>query len=166
MTETLNPLLIELLHTEARYLDEQRWQDWLALYEPDAVYWVPAWKADHRPTDDPATEISLIYAAGRHRLEERVKRATGTKSLASQPLPRTLHCISNATVEAGADSSTWLVRSYCVTHIYDLRTEALRTTACRCEHTLVVRDGTPRIARKKALLINDKVPTVLDFYCL
>lgn len=166
MTESPNTTLIELLHTEALYLDEQRWQEWLSLYEPDAVYWVPAWKDDHLPTNDPSSEISLIYAAGRHRLEERVKRATGTKSLASQPLPRTMHCISNPIVSAGASGDAWLVRSYCVTHIYDLRTETLRSAASRCEHTLVMRDGQPRIARKKALLLNDKVPTVLDFYCI
>ncbi|VCU71851.1 2-halobenzoate 1,2-dioxygenase small subunit [Pigmentiphaga humi] len=166
MTETTNTSLIELLYTEARCLDEQRWQEWLSLYEPDAVFWVPAWKDDHVATDDPSCEISLIYAAGRQRLEERVKRATGTKSLASQPLPRTLRCISNPMVVPADADGAWLVRSYCVTQIYDLRTELLRTAACRCEHTLVMRDGSPRIARKKAVLINDKVPTVLDFYCI
>lgn len=166
MTNVSNASLIDLLYTEARHLDEQRWDEWLSLYEPDAVFWVPAWKSDHEPTGDPSSEVSLIYAAGRQRLEERVKRATGTKSLASQPLPRTMHCITNPVVAPSDDANSWRVLSYCVTQIYDLRTETLRTAASRCEHTLVVRDGTPRIARKKALLINDKVPTVLDFYCI
>ncbi len=29
---------IELVHREARYLDEQRWDDWLALYTEDCEY--------------------------------------------------------------------------------------------------------------------------------
>ncbi|WP_299453688.1 aromatic-ring-hydroxylating dioxygenase subunit beta [uncultured Pigmentiphaga sp.] len=166
MTNASNETLIDLIYAEARHLDEQRWEEWLDLYLPDAVFWVPAWKDDHVPTSDPSREVSLIYACGRNRLEERVKRATGTKSLASQPLPRTMHCITNPLVARDDSTDAWIVRSYCVTHVYDLRTEALRTSAARYEHTLLMRNGLPRIARKKALLINDKVPTVLDFYCI
>jgi len=39
---------VELVHREARLLDEQRWDDWLALYAEDCEYWMPAWKADVR----------------------------------------------------------------------------------------------------------------------
>ena len=164
MTETIRTALIDLIHAEALCLDQQRWQDWLDLYLPDCVFWIPAWKDEHLPTDDPETEVSLVYAAGRDRLQERVRRATGSKSMASQPLPRTLHCVANALPRPGADAGSWLVHSNCVTHIYDLRTEAMRLLACRCEHTVVEQGGALRIARKKAFLINDKVPTVLDFY--
>lgn len=161
----MHQALTELILTEALCLDQQRWRDWLDLYLPEAVYWVPSWKDEHRPTDDPDTEISLIYAAGRGRLEERVRRATGSKSMASQPLPRTLHCIGNVLATAGPEPRTWLVRSNCVTHLYDLRTETLRLLACRYEHTIAAGAGEElRIARKTAFLINDKVQTVLDFY--
>ena len=175
------------VYAEALCLDEQRWQDWLALYADDAVYWIPSWKDDHVTTEDPATEVSFMHAAGRGRLEERVKRASGTKSVASMPLPRTLHCISNVIVSPVADTAEaaiadptatgttagtasgparWRVQSNCVTQIYDLRNDGLKVMACRYDHLLTEVDGALRIARKKIVLINDNVPTVLDFYCV
>jgi 3-phenylpropionate/cinnamic acid dioxygenase small subunit len=177
MTELSTDAAAAFVYAEALCLDEQRWQDWLALYADDAVYWIPSWKDDHVTTEDPATEVSFMYAAGRGRLEERVKRASGTKSIASMPLPRTLHCISNVIVtpavdapEAGAatgeSASRWRVQSNCVTQIYDLRRDGLKAMACRYEHLLAEVDGALRIARKKIVLINDNVPTVLDFYCV
>jgi len=33
-----------VIHREALYLDERRWDDWLALYHDDAEFWVPAWR--------------------------------------------------------------------------------------------------------------------------
>ena len=46
---------IELVHREAAYLDEQKWDDWLALYTEDCEYWMPAWRADGTLTADPRT---------------------------------------------------------------------------------------------------------------
>ena len=177
MTELSTDTAAAFVYAEALCLDEQRWQDWLALFADDAVYWIPSWKDDHVTTDDPATEVSFMYAAGRGRLEERVKRASGTKSIASMPLPRTLHCVSNVIVTSPADVTEggvatgdhrrgWRVQSNCVTQIYDLRNDGLKAMACRYDHLLTEVDGALRIARKKIVLINDNVPTVLDFYCV
>lgn len=178
-TELSTEAAAAFVYAEALCLDEQRWQDWLALYADDAVYWIPSWKDDHVTTEDPATEVSFMHAAGRGRLEERVKRASGTKSVASMPLPRTLHCISNVIVSPFADTADtadapgtaasparWRVQSNCVTQIYDLRNDGLKVMACRYDHLLTEVDGALRIARKKIVLINDNVPTVLDFYCV
>ena len=60
-----------LLYREALCLDEQRWDDWLALYPEEIEFWVPAWKNERETTADPKTEISLIYLSSRTRLEER-----------------------------------------------------------------------------------------------
>src|SRR5439155_10042637 len=56
---------VELVHREARLLDEQRWDDWLALFVEDCEYWMPAWKADGTPTANPQAELSHIYYASR-----------------------------------------------------------------------------------------------------
>ena len=45
-----------LLH-EARLLDEARFDDWLALFTPDAWYWVPS----APDQDNPHDTVSLIY---------------------------------------------------------------------------------------------------------
>jgi hypothetical protein len=72
MDQALNPghldLLAagtELLQREGAYLDEQRWDDWLALFVPDCEYWVPSWKDEQTLTGDPQTELSHIYATAR-----------------------------------------------------------------------------------------------------
>jgi len=78
-----------LLHDEGLCLDERRWDDWLALYVEDAVYWVPAWKSENETTTDPARELSLIYYQGRGGLEDRIWRLKSGLSVAANPLRRT-----------------------------------------------------------------------------
>jgi len=85
----------DLLYREALYLDERRWDDWLALYDEAAEFWVPAWKSEDQPTDDPSSEVSLVYAARRSELEDRVWRVRSGQSIASTPLPRTAHIVTN-----------------------------------------------------------------------
>ena len=60
----------ELLYREAHFLDTRLWDDWLGLYTRDAVFWMPSWRNESETTDDPDTELSLIYYAGRANLEE------------------------------------------------------------------------------------------------
>ena len=154
-----------LLYREALCLDEQRWDDWLALYPEEIEFWVPAWKNEHETTSDPGTEISLIYLSSRVRLEERVGRVRSGKSAAALILPRTAHAISNILVEENAGGL--LVRSVCVTHLYDpVRKEEGRTLS-HYEHRLVRQDsGQWLIGGKKIVLLNDNLPAKLEFYMI
>lgn len=154
----------DLICREALYLDERRWEDWLALFDEDAVFWVPAWKDESEPTGDPDTEISLIYTASRRRLEERVERVVSGKSVASFVLPRTAHAISNVTVEPGAENGAMTVKSICTTNLFDPKRRLQHQSFARYEHQLVESGGTWRIARKRVLLLNDSLPTMLDYY--
>ena len=52
----------EFLYREARYLDDKQWNDWLDLYAPDAVFWMPAWDDDDKLTQDPQNEVSRILS--------------------------------------------------------------------------------------------------------
>ena len=49
------------LYREARLLDDRQWDDWLTCYAPDASYWMPAWDDNDAITEDPQSQISLIY---------------------------------------------------------------------------------------------------------
>ena len=71
----------DLLAREAHSLDNRQWADWLALFDPDAWFWVPAWRADHELIDDPQREISLMYYPSRAGLEERIWRVRSGLSL-------------------------------------------------------------------------------------
>ena len=154
-----------LLFLEAQLLDRKAWKEWLSLYAEKCVYWVPAWRDEFDATDDPDTEVSLIYHADRYGLEERVARIQSRKSITAMPLPRTMHAISN--VRAIETDVGRLEGDACFTvHVYDPRTLRQHVNAGRYEFRLRLTDGHWRFERKKITLINDNVPTILDFYSL
>jgi 3-phenylpropionate/cinnamic acid dioxygenase small subunit len=156
----------ELLFREALALDEQRFDDWLALYHEDAEFWVPAWKSESEPTGDPETEVSLIYSASRVDLQERAWRARSGRSVASVPLPRTAHIVSNILLAPNEDPGTIEVRSLATTHMFNVKRREQKVFFARVHHQLVKAGGNWLIRRKKIILLNDYLPTMLDFYCI
>lgn len=164
---TAAPTLAEaeaLLAREGHCLDAQRWQDWLALYAADAVYWVPCWKGDGTPTADPDAEVSLIYHDSRAALEDRVWRFTSGRSAASTPLPRTAHAASSIVLDG--DAADPLVHASWTCHVFDPKHRRQHVFFGRYELRLVREAAGWRIARKKVLLANDYIPTMIDVYCL
>ena len=155
----------EVMYREARLLDLQRWDDWLAMYEEDCVYWVPAWDGEHRTTDDPQAEISLIYYASRAGLQDRVWRIRSGKSIASVPLARTTHLVGNVELLHGDDRELELCASWTV-HVYRNKRKEHQMLFGRYEHTLRRGGDGWRIARKKIILVNDTISTMVDVYCL
>nr|ART37706.1 E82 [uncultured bacterium]ART38792.1 G257 [uncultured bacterium] len=150
-----------LLFEEAAALDEQRWDDWLALFTADIEYWMPAWDSEHEMTQDPATEISLMYYSDRSGLEDRVWRIKSGTSSASTPLPRTCHLVTNIRVGAVVDGllqvkANWQGNAY--------RHEKTDFFYGRYEYGLRDEQGRLLIARKKIVLMNDVIPSVVDVY--
>src|SRR5690606_218618 len=84
----------ELLAREADHIDRREWQQWVDMYTPDAVFWMPAWRNEDETTQDPMQEISLIYLPDRG-IEDRVFRFSSGDSYASTPLPTTSHCAAD-----------------------------------------------------------------------
>ena len=152
---------IALVNLEGALLDEKDWDAWLELYTEDAEYWIPAWDDEHTLTQDPNTELSLIYYDTRDSLEGRVFRLRTEHSLASTPLPRTCHMVASHRVEA-AENGAIRVRSSWTTHSYRLRES--QTYYGQQEHLLVPAEDQLRIARRKIILANDRIANVLDIY--
>lgn len=150
---------------EARLLDSGEWADWVAMYQDDAVYWVPAWLDEYETTTDPNTQVSLLYHDNRRGLEERIARIESRKSITALPLPRTVHQISNleTTVTETGDIACHAVFSV---HVYDVRVAKGHVHHGRYQHLLTRNGETWKIARKVITLVNDLVPTVLDFYSI
>ncbi len=96
----LHAEVTRLAYREAMLLDRRRWDDWIDLFTEDAVYWVPAWKNEEETTDDPDTQLNLIYLRDRGGLEDRVFRIETRDSYASVPLDRTVHVVSNVLIES------------------------------------------------------------------
>ena len=155
----------DLLYREAALLDDGAWDEWLALYTEDAVFWMPAWRDELTPTEDPNSELSLIYYEGRRGLEDRVVRAQSGQSVASHPRPRCVHLISNVRlVESSVDGAE--VASNFAVFLHDVRAERTHTFFGRYRHTLRPEAGEWRIVCKHILLLNDTIPTVVDFYSI
>jgi len=136
-----------LLYREARLLDENRLEEWLALFTDDAVYWVPA----GGDAPDPTRQVSLIYD-DRQRLGLRVDRLQGSHAYAQDPPSRICRVVTNVEVDEAA-SAEGEVDVQSVLTIVEVRAGKQRLYAARCHHRL--RDGAGlRIARKEVRLVN------------
>lgn len=154
-----------VIFREARLLDSGEWADWVAMYREDAVYWVPAWLDEYETTNDPNTQVSLLYHDARRGLEERIARIESRKSITALPLPRTVHQISN--LEA-SETEPGRINCHSVfsVHVYDPRVAKGHVHHGRYQHTLAREGEAWKIARKVITLVNDRVPTLLDFYSI
>jgi 3-phenylpropionate/cinnamic acid dioxygenase small subunit len=168
LTRTTDPaardLAAGLLFQEADALDSQDWAGWLALYSEDAELWMPSWLDEDRQTSDPETQTSLIYHQMLWELEERVYRLKSRKSVTAMPIPRTLHVIGGPQVTAYS-KNLLEVRSNASVHVYDPRTCDHHVAAVKYSHRFSRKGLGPwLIARKHIVLINDRMPSVVDFY--
>ena len=149
------------LYREARLLDDRLWDEWLALYAEDVEYWMPAWDDDDCITEDPHSQISLIYYSNRHGLEDRVFRIKTERSGASMPEARTGHAVLN--VEVLADRGTEVDVRYnfhTLSHRYKATDEFFGTMFV----TLRRQENSFLIGRKKIVLKNDYIRQVIDVY--
>ena len=149
------------LYREARLLDDRQWDEWLACYAADVTYWMPAWDDDDRLTDDPQSQISLMYYPDRGGLEDRVFRIKTERSSASMPEPRTAHTVANVEVLAQRDDEVDVRYNFStLSHRYRATDQffgMMFVTLRRAGDALL-------IANKKIVLKNDYIRQVLDVY--
>lgn len=165
MTQSLTAEIAQaLLVREALLLDQRRWEDWLAMYASDAVFWVPTWRDDGQPVEDPDSEVSLIFHETRAALEDRVWRLESGRSAASTPVLRTSHTVTGALLEGDPAAPTVIASWTC--QVYDPKQRKQHAFFGRYEMRYAAQADGWRIARKKILLLNDYIPTMIDFYCV
>ena len=149
------------LYREARLLDDRQWDDWIKLYSPDAVFWMPSWDDDDQLVEDPQKDISLIYYPNREGLEDRVFRIKTERSGASTPEPRTSHNVSNIEIVAEREGEVDVrFNWHTLSHRYK-KTDTFFGTAF---YTLDTAGDEPRIAAKKVVLKSDYIHQVIDIY--
>jgi len=118
-----------LLEREARLLDQARYREWLELYAPECVVWVPT--AAH--PGDPRREVSVLFD-DRRRLEDRIFRL-GTGSAWSQvPPSRTVRFVSNIEPFRTEERTVLMVRSNFL--LSEFRAGETRLLAGWCGHRL------------------------------
>src|SRR6516165_11354464 len=122
-----------LIEREARLLDQLRYDDWLALYTPECVYWVPSTPN----AGDPRREIAIMFD-DRRRLEDRVYRLRTGFAWSQAPASRTVRLIGNVEAFATAAEAVRMLRSnFLISEFWGDETRVLTGWAGH----RVVRDG-------------------------
>jgi benzoate/toluate 1,2-dioxygenase beta subunit len=119
-----------LLEREARLLDELRFDEWLAMYAPECIYWVPGTPGG----GDPRREIAILFD-DRRRMEDRIYRLRTGYAWSQAPKSRTVRLISNVEVFASEESAARMVRSNFL--ISEFRVDGTRFLSGWCGHRFV-----------------------------
>ena len=144
------------IYTEALYMDENRYDEWFALWAEDLLYWVPANIDDA----DPATHVQIIYD-DRSTLEDRIERLKGGVAHAQDPKSRMRRLISNVEVEEESNGDVRVASNFNLTEIRHGKQD---TFAGRTFHHLRPAGDSFKMVSKKVLLVNnDEVIDNLTF---
>ena len=146
----------DFLFTEALLLDERRYDEWLELFTPEGLYWVPM-----QESGDPTLEASLFYDDALMR-KKRVHQLLRRNPFAQRPRSRTVHQVTNVQV-CSSDAESASVR--CALSVSELREGDFtqlglgeqRWFAGRCEYRFA-RLPALKIHLKKVVLINRDLP--------
>lgn len=135
-----------LLYREARLLDRGLYEEWLKIYAPEFVYWVPA-TAD---CGDPRREVAVTFD-DRRRTEDRIFRFRTGYAWSQAPPSRTVHLIGNVEVFRTERESVVMVRSnFSISEFWSGET---RTLTGSYGHRIVEQDGQWLIQCKQVRLI-------------
>jgi benzoate/toluate 1,2-dioxygenase beta subunit len=137
----------QFLYYEAQLMDEHRYDEWLALWSDDALYWVPA----GRDNIDPKREISLIYD-DRVRLETRIARLRSGFAHAQAPRSRMRRVVSNIVIEEAENGEIVAQSNFMLA---ELRRGKQDLFAGRTMHRLRPHNGSFKLVTKKVLLVNN-----------
>jgi 3-phenylpropionate/cinnamic acid dioxygenase small subunit len=136
-----------LVEREARLLDALAFKDWLTLYAPECVYWVPATPAG----GDPRREVAISFD-DRRRLEDRVFRLETGYAWSQAPKSRTVRMVSNVEVFTADCEAVRMVRSNFL--ISEFRPDGTRFLSGWCGHRFGERGGRWEILVKQVNLID------------
>ena len=136
-----------LIESEARLLDQLRFDEWLALYTPECLYWVPT----SPEAGDPRREVSISFD-DRRRMEDRIYRLRTGYAWSQAPKSRTVRMVSNVEVFATGDEGVRMVRSNFL--ISEFRVDGTRLLAGWCGHRFVCEQGRWLIAVRQVNLID------------
>ena len=138
---------VDCIEREARLLDQLRYDDWLAMYTAECVYWVPSTPN----AGDPRREIAIMFD-DRRRLEDRVYRLRTGFAWSQAPASRTVRLITNVEVFAtGSDDARMLRSNFLISEFWGDETRLLAGWA---GHRVVRSDDGWKIQAKQVNLID------------
>jgi benzoate/toluate 1,2-dioxygenase beta subunit len=137
-----------LLEREARLLDQLRFNEWLGLYSPECIHWVPATPGGE---SDPRREVAISFD-DRRRMEDRIFRLRTGYAWSQAPKSRTVRMVSNVEAFATGSAAVRMVRSNFL--ISEFRPDGVRFLSGWCGHRLVKQGGRWLIAVRQVNLID------------
>ena len=135
---------------EADLVDRHKYDDWLALWSPDGVYWVPCNEDDY----DPARHVSIIYD-DYNRLQERCFRLNQEGAHSQDPPSRLCRVVGNLAVSLSGEGHV-LVRANMI--LVDVRSGEKNVYGARLEYALAPDGDSFKIRRKKVVLLDNDEP--------
>ena len=148
MSSAPTQALVDLVYQEARCIDEQRWDEWLAMYADDAHYWMPL---THGQTD-PLLQGSLMYE-DKMLLGIRVERLQGRRTFSQEPISRCHHLLQAPSLEAW-DAPQGLAQLRTAFHYVETRGDEQQLYAGWSTHHLRRQCEAWRIVLKRVDLVN------------
>jgi 3-phenylpropionate/cinnamic acid dioxygenase small subunit len=143
----------QFLIRESELLDERRFEEWLALYEPDAWYWAPVLpEASERG-------LALAHFDEDHtQMEARVRRLRQPTAYSEHPPARTCRLVGSVRIVDESQTGELTVRSALVVHEYRNRVtgDTRRTYAATVRHGLRPRGEDFGIGWKRVDLVDSE----------
>lgn len=134
------------LFHEAALLDASRWDEWLKLFAPEGMYWVPR----TRDQQDPRQHVSLFWEDARLR-SVRVRRLTNARNWSQQPPTFSVRMIGNLQLQSGEGGEVKARSSF---HMLESRAGQQRAFGGSLTHTLIEDPAGLRIRLKRVDLLN------------
>ncbi|MBO4239383.1 aromatic-ring-hydroxylating dioxygenase subunit beta [Pseudonocardia alni] len=139
----------QFLYREARYADEHRYEDWEALWTPDALYWVPANDDDA----DRMTQMSIVHD-NRNRIATRIRQYRTGRRHSQVPASRLRRVVSNVEI-LGTVPETGDTQVGANFVLVESRERGNRLWAGRTTYRLRVVDGELALSYKKVALVDN-----------
>lgn len=137
---------VDFVYDEAWMLDQGQFNEWIDLWLPDAIYWMPLnWNQQ-----DPINETSLLYEDN-FMLRLRVERLHGARTFSQKPKSRCHHVLNRPRIEEMSDDGAKIVTQV---HYVETRLDEQMLLALTVRHDLKVVDGQIRIAGKRVDILN------------
>ena len=140
--------LAAFVFREARLIDEQRWEEWLALFAPDGRYWMPLeyGQTDRRLTASLMDEDLFL-------LRVRVERLHGNRTYSQKPKSRCHHVLQAPQIDAYEPEANRYVL-WTAMHYVETRQDQQDLYAAWARHELALIEGALRIRLKRVDLVN------------
>lgn len=141
------------LYKEARLLDNEAWDAWLALMTEDIHYWMPTQENRRRVDKKGAYRVegAALYNDNLRDLTRRVTRFKQPSAWAEDPATRHVHVVSAVEAYKAEKDNEFIVHSTIVN--YRSRVERDNDLlVARREDVLRLEDGKLRIAKRKILM--------------